>query len=281
MKKLNSDHLKCSYIKNHHKSWVFQTLHSYFSYSFPSDFAHQSFVCNSEKETVCFSFFAEGKKFLVLGTDIAEDLIRLRQGDPAEVARTTTKSAWGFDFERPLYLYQNQIDHNNKIARPVDSWMLLLIKIFQNEFGIQPHSLLPQDSKGAILLTGDDDQAFLEEYTKQLNYIGKTPITYFMHPQTKVTRQFLKTFSRTNHIELGLHPDALDEPSNYNSLCREQTSWFIKKFLKLPFSVRNHGYLNDGYWGHLSSWRSLGLRFSSNLPGFDGTILTGSLIPPQ
>jgi hypothetical protein len=45
--------------------------------------------------------------------------------------------------------------------------------------------------------------------------------------------------------------------------------------------VRNHGFLNRGYWGHLLAWLSKGVRLSSNLPGVDGRVLNGSLLPAR
>jgi hypothetical protein len=43
--------------------------------------------------------------------------------------------------------------------------------------------------------------------------------------------------------------------------------------------VRNHGFLNDGYWGHAASWNEIGVEGSSNLPGVDGRVINGSLLP--
>ena len=41
----------------------------------------------------------------------------------------------------------------------------------------------------------------------------------------------------------------------------------------------NHGFLNNGYWNHATAWMAHGVIGSSNLPGFDGQILNGSLLP--
>jgi hypothetical protein len=46
-------------------------------------------------------------------------------------------------------------------------------------------------------------------------------------------------------------------------------------------SLRNHGFLNDGYWGHLKPWIDEGISFSSNIPGLDGCALNGSLLPAR
>jgi len=264
------DILKTSFIQNTSKSWSFRTLHPYQTFSLPHTFEYESFVQNDRDEIVWFSFKNAKRKFIVIGTDLAEDLILFRQGDPTQVDSDAPKTAWGFDFERPMYLYEKLFDKDNPWARPVDSWMLLLVKILQTQSKASMHPLLPDNAKGAIILTGDDDQAYLETYEKQLSHIGGTPITYFMHPETRVTRRFLKKFSSQHLIELGLHPDAVYSPNNYKSLCRKQTFWFMRKFLRKPFSVRNHCYLNNGYWGHLLTWQSLDIVFSSNIPGSDG-----------
>ena len=49
----------------------------------------------------------------------------------------------------------------------------------------------------------------------------------------------------------------------------------------MPLSLRNHGFLNDGYWGHLPAWLKHGVSISSNLPGFDGRIMNNSLLPAR
>ena len=45
--------------------------------------------------------------------------------------------------------------------------------------------------------------------------------------------------------------------------------------------MRNHGFLNDGYWGHLPHWRAQGIQISSNIPGVDGRVVNGSLLPAR
>jgi hypothetical protein len=82
-------------------------------------------------------------------------------------------------------------------------------------------------------------------------------------------------------IDLGLHPDALDAPAEYGRLFADQARWFRELTGAPALSVRNHGFLNDGYWGHLPSWRAAGVRVSSNLPGLDGRVLNGSLLPAR
>lgn len=277
----NPESLSTAVIGNHSKAWSFRTLHSYLSFSLAEGLEYVPLVFDKESNSVWFSFSHRGQNYLVMGTDLIEDLILFRQGDPNQVHEKADRSLWGFKFERPVYLYDTLIDKSNLLARPVDSWMLLLIEILSTRYGLKKRPLLPNNAKGVILLTGDDDQAYLESYVKQLQFIGTTPITYFMHPLTRVTRSFLKKLSLKHNIELGLHPDALDFPEKYSDLCRRQTFWFMRKYFKRPFSVRNHGYLNDGYWGHLPTWQKLGLNFSSNIPGYDGAILTGSLIPSK
>jgi hypothetical protein len=44
-------------------------------------------------------------------------------------------------------------------------------------------------------------------------------------------------------------------------------------------AVRNHGFLNRGYLGHLRAWDECGLTLDVNYAGLDGTALTGSFLP--
>jgi hypothetical protein len=49
-----------------------------------------------------------GGTLFVLGSDVAGDLIRYRQGDPEAVKEKNKAGAlWGFDSERPVYLFEN------------------------------------------------------------------------------------------------------------------------------------------------------------------------------
>ena len=78
---------------------------------------------------------------------------------------------------------------------------------------------LPYGLKGLIILTGDDDQAYLEKYDKQLKLIHGIPITYFLHPLTRHTAETLAKLPSS--VEIGVHPDALETPEQYGSLCAD------------------------------------------------------------
>ena len=145
---------------------------------------------------------------------------------------------------------------------------------------VTPGPLLPGGARGALVITGDDDQAFLDKYAEQRQILHGLPCTYFMHPLTKHTRRTVREMF-DGRVDLALHPDALDEPASYPQRLIEQANWFNAAFGRAARSVRNHGFLNDGYWGHLPAWQAAGIEFSSNVPGVDGTVLTGSLIPTR
>src|SRR5437762_1513962 len=81
-----------------------------------------------------------------------------------------------------------------------------------------------------------------------------SPATYFLHPKTKHDPQTLRSILGRPGVELGLHPDALEAPERYDTLFREQAAWFKTLTGGAARSVRNHGFLNRGYWGHLAAW---------------------------
>jgi hypothetical protein len=141
--------------------------------------------------------------------------------------------------------------------------------------------MLPGGAVGALVLTGDDDQAQLANYRVQLDLIGDLPMTYFLHPLTKHNARTLRAMARAGRIELGLHPDSLDAPSDYEKRFMAQARWFAALTGARPISVRNHGFLSDGYWGHFPVWDRAGVRISTNIPGLDGRILNGSLLPSR
>ncbi|MEI8394544.1 MAG: hypothetical protein WCF85_07405 [Rhodospirillaceae bacterium] len=219
---------------------------------------------------------------LVIGTDLAGDLVRYRQGDPAQAGYREESASWGFEFERPNYLYLPQCGNEAPGERHADQWAMLAAKTLARYTGTMLEPLLPGGAPGAVVVTGDDDQAFLEKYVTQLAELNGLPITYFLHPLTRHNPASLRQMNRRQgKIELGLHPDALTEPHRYGPILDEQAKWFADLTGRRATGVRNHGYLNDGYWGHLPHWQRNGLMISSNIPGVDGRVVTGSLLPAR
>lgn len=219
--------------------------------------------------------------FLLVGTALAEDLVRYRQGDPAAVAAGQTSVLWGIGGERPVYLYEAQLDGESPHERFADAWACLLADALAARLGVSLSPILPNHAPGALVVTGDDDQAYLEKYAEQQALLGDTPVTYFLHPQTRHAAETLRGSLWHPGIDLQLHPDALDAPNSYDERFAAQAAWFQGLVGRKPTAVRNHGFLNDGYWGHLRAWRRGGIRMSANLPGVDGRVLNGSLLPAR
>ena len=216
-----------------------------------------------------------------IGTDLAADLVRYRQGDPTAADRRPTDAKWGFAGERPNYLFEPQLAGENPHERPADWWCEILAEALQRFCGIERLPILPNNAPGAIVVTGDDDQAALSCYAQQREALRNLPITYFLHPLTKHDAKSLDELKEGRRIELGLHPDALEEPQDYDRLFADQSAWFKRLIGTNARNVRNHGFLNDGYWGHARSWIAHGATGSSNLPGLDGRALNGSLLPAR
>ena len=155
---------------------------------------------------------------LLIGTDLAGDLVRFRQGDPRQAEARPTEALWGIAGERPVYLYEAQLGDHPAQARPADAWCAALAGLVSDKAGIDPEPLLPGGAPGAVVITGDDDQAFLEKYQEQLDLLGDLPITYFLHPLTRHTPQTLRTMLGRPGIEVEIHPDA---PGRAGSLWRQ------------------------------------------------------------
>lgn len=217
---------------------------------------------------------------LLLGTDLARDLIRLRQGDRAAVARRPTKPQWGIAGERPIYLFEAGLDPDRPHDRPAD-WWIWTAREALTAHGFIPADVLPFGAKGMVIVTGDDDQAPLEDYQGQKQRIGLIPVTYFLHPLTKHDRSTMARQEQNACVEWELHPDALETPNEYAKRLEEQCAWFEDLTGKSARLVRNHGYLNDGYWGHARAWLKHSIVGSSNLPGLNGLVLNGSLLPAR
>lgn len=213
---------------------------------------------------------------LLMGLDIEEEIVRYRQGNP-QASTASPVALWGFENERPNYLFQGHLDRERPTAPWADRLGYFVAERWSEISGQPLLTALPHAARGLVILTGDDDQAYLEKYAEQLAAIGEVPMTYFLHPLTKHTSGTLARLGA--HVELGLHPDALDAPGAYDRACAEQTAWIEGLCRRKIRLVRNHGYLNRGYLGHLASWEANGLELDVNYPGVDGTALTGSFLP--
>ncbi len=188
---------------------------------------------------------------------------------------------WGFAGERPNYLFEGQLAGEGPRERHADWWCEVLADALARLCGETRLPMLPNGAQGAIVITGDDDQAGLDRYRQQRDALGSLPVTYFLHPLTRHTPGTLGELKSRGPVELGLHPDALEEPHKYASLFSEQAVWFKQLTGEDTRTVRNHGFLNDGYWEHAKPWNAHGVNGSSNLPGFDGRMLNGSLLPAK
>jgi hypothetical protein len=218
---------------------------------------------------------------LLMGTDLGRDLIRYRQGDPSKIASGADCNMWGYAGERPNYLFDSQRIGEPRHVRHADDWAWFFAKQLADRTQMKLDPILPGNAPGAIVITGDDDQASLDCYGEQLEILSDTPVTYFLHPKTKHSKETLVSMLGKPSIDLGLHPDALDAPEKYEDLLAKQVSWYVSLTGNSPRSVRNHGFLNRGYWGHLEGWIKHGIELSSNLPGVDGNVLNGSLLPAR
>ncbi len=220
-----------------------------------------------------------GRRWLVIGTALAADLERFRQGDPARAEDRSGSAKWDFAFERPNYLFEPQLQGLDARVRHADHWCESFVAAIARVIPKARRAVLPGDAPGALVITGDDDQAYLEKYAAQQEALGGLPITYLMHPLTRHDRRSAKRMFGRRRVELGIHPDALETPGEYAARLDEQVRWFEARFGFKASSVRNHGFLNDGYWGHLPAWQLAGIRISSNIPGLDGNLLNASMMP--
>ncbi len=263
------------------KKYNLRTLNPYFTYTRDVGAVGNVVVRDSNGRAVWLAVKVGLGCVLVVGSDIENDILRFRQGDPASVGGERGGDIWGIKGERPNYLFEKQISGLHKHARQADYWPHLLVTYICSYLQIESKAILPGGVAGAVIITGDDDQAFLDKYEQQQELLNGTPITYFLHPKTRHTKKTLKSMSKGKRIDFGIHPDALENPNIYKDIFKSQCEWYKDLIKSNPISVRNHGYLNDGYWGHLNVWVEEGVKISSNIPGLDGSVLNGSLLPAK
>src|SRR5262249_8870160 len=99
---------------------------------------------------------------MLVGTDLGSDLVRYRQGDPRAATNRPTEVQWGFPGERPSYLFEAQLAGEAPGERHADWWCEALASALVRHAGVKRVSMLPGGAPGAIVITGDDDQALLD-----------------------------------------------------------------------------------------------------------------------
>lgn len=236
-------------------------------------------LVQTDSGRIVIGWLTEGsRKILIIGLDIVEELVRYTQGTPHVEEYTGCKNLWGMAHEQPAFLYEKHIVPGLETEPWADKLGMLIAENIAAAIDVPLISPLPSGLQGGIILTGDDDQAWLEKYEEQLSILRDFPITYFLLPYTNHTAETLARLPRS--VEFGMHVDALNQPENYEGCCKQQTIEVRDLLGKHPaHAVRNHGHLNNGYWGHLQAWEAAELSFDLNIRGLDGTCPTGSYLP--
>ncbi len=220
----------------------------------------------------------EGQSTLLIGLRITEELVRYTQGDPARVSYTGNRNLWGGEHEQASFLYAGNIVAGHELEPWADRLGQTLAELLATAGNLPLLEPLPGGAKGAVMLTGDDDQAWLEKYDEQLALLDGFPITYLMLPHTNHTRETIAKLP--DNVEFGVHVDALEYPDKYAEICPRQTREVRELVGDHPArAIRNHGHLNSDYWGHLPAWEEAGLTLGLNIRGLDGTCPTGSYLP--
>jgi hypothetical protein len=268
-----------SFLYKNRKWWgkkqrVYQALLPHSSFSGPGI---EPIWQNSHGRAVLAWWHHSGHKILLVGLDVADELVRYTQGDPGQPDAVRDRTRFNFDFERANYLFDSNLVPEAHGVPWADRLGYTLVRLLARQSGLPLADLLPGGAQGLVLLTGDDDQAALTAYQEQLAILGGFPITYFLLPFTKHTAQTLAALPAS--VEFGLHVDALERPDQYETICAEQAA-AVRALCGQPVrAVRNHGFLNRGYLGHLRAWEESGLILDVNYAGLDGTALTGSFLP--
>jgi len=231
---------------------------------------------DSEGRSVVAWHEGDAGRRLLVGLDVEEEIVRYRQGDP-DRARIAAEGRYGFPTERANHLYDEQILADHPTVPWADRLGFLVAEAWARLTGGPLVEPLPGGARGAVALTGDDDQAPLETYAAQRRLVGDAPFTYFLHPLTKHDAGTLAALGAA--IDFGLHPDAVDRPEAYDARCAEQIAWMERLVGRKVRLVRNHNYLSRGYLGHLAAWERGGLELDVNCSAIDGTALTGSFVP--
>ncbi|MCI0380647.1 MAG: GNAT family N-acetyltransferase [Gemmataceae bacterium] len=232
---------------------------------------------NAEGRAVLALWHHDGRRILLVGLNLVEEILRHTQGDPKQARKGQGAACHGYAHERAEYLFEPQLLPEFRSTPWADRLGFAIVRALARATGWPLVEPLPGGARGLVLLSGDDDQAALACYREQLELVGDFPITYFLLPFTKHTPQSLAALPST--VEFGLHVDALDHPDRYEEICARQADAVRDLTGKEVRTVRNHGFLNRGYLGHVRAWQDNGLALDVNYSGLDGTALCGSFLP--
>ncbi len=225
---------------------VYQALLRHCSFSGPNI---EPIWRNGHGRAVLAWWHHQGRKLLLVGLAVADELVRYTQGDREQPGRVQQRTRFNLDFERANYLFDTNLVPDAPAVPWADRLGFTLVRLLARQSGLPLVDPLPGGAAGLVLLTGDDDQAALATYREQVALLGDFPITYFLLPFTKHTPQTLGELPPS--VEFGLHVDALEQPDRYETICAEQAAG-VRNLCGRPVrAIRNHGFLNRGYLGHL------------------------------
>ena len=146
-----------------------RTLHNYECYDAMQG---EHLLSDEEGRAVWLKIELANSTLLFIGTDFVGDIVRYRQGDPSEVARRRYEGRWGFEFERPNYLFEAQREGELPRERHADNWGITLANVVSEALASPLYPILPSGARGAVVFTGDDDQAYLEKYRSKSLILG-------------------------------------------------------------------------------------------------------------
>src|SRR5690606_32410050 len=100
----------------------------------------------------------QGKRSLLVGLKVAEEIVRYTHGNPARVTYSGNRNLWGGPHEQPAFLYDGHVVRKYESVPWADRLGTLLAGLFSQLSGLPLICPLPDGAVGAVMITGDDDQ---------------------------------------------------------------------------------------------------------------------------
>jgi len=111
----------------------------------------------------------------------------------------------GFE-ERPLYLFDPQLEWEAPDERHADWWAMALSQALAGQAGVPFAPILPGGAPGRSWSPATTIRPISKKFEEQPQELGDLPITYFLHPLTRHDRASMARLFAGHRVDLGIQP---------------------------------------------------------------------------
>ena len=206
-------------------------------------------------------------RLVIFAYDLPECVMRLRQGEPERKGLIPD----GDSIPRPCHLYSGTSAGDAGWIPYADFHCMLLGDVVRRLLSVPVPSFwrLPADAPGALILSGDDDDATTEmrEWEmRDVEAMGGKMSLYLLPGRSKCEPEDVERWRRRGH-EVSVHPDLVPERPDAERMLaklRQDIAAFKKRWRGEARTVRMHCVAWPGYTEPAEVLEEMGVRMESN-----------------